>query len=1055
MSSKDRFERAMKLLVEVRGLPRSEHEAFLAKACAGDEELLKEVDSLLEHDSTGSGVREMLEPGVGGALLANIETQSFDVSPPSDLETLTEVGDYTLIRKIGQGGMGIIFEAEKAYPRRRVALKLIRTGSFSREALQRFQKEAQVLARLHHPGIAQIYDAGFARCAGDELPFIAMEFIDGLPLTQAIQERKLDRNQVIELMARVCDALQHAHEKGIIHRDLKPGNVFVVAPTTGTEPESGGSTPMRSAVDGVGQPKILDFGIAFVTEEAGRINSLQTEQGQLLGTLSYMSPEQVTVGPASIDHRTDLYSLGVLLYEVLTGRHPYELAGLSFPQSIQVIREVDPDLAGSIDPSLRGDLETIAAKAMAKEPARRYVSAVELGGDLRRVLRDEPILARPPSTFYQLRKFARRNKTLVASVCAIILILTAGVTGTSIGFFAKQREAVRASAIKNVLTDMFESIWPRNSKGEDATLLLNLLAETERRIESGEIKDPEIEGELRSMIGATQTRLAEWEKGQHNLTRAVDLLRTHAGPLAPSTLTAIRDLARVLRLQDQSEAAEALYLEALAGQAEMNATPLATADGLQGLAITYKDLGRFEEAEEMLQRVISIRQKEQGDAHADTNGARLDLGHLYEETGREAESTVIFRRIHDHLAGTEDAAHTAHLSAMSELAEDLLALERFDEALDLARECCLLSEKVSGVQHSRTRTARGVYVRILAKLGLFEESIDPLTKYVDWDRKSNRYGAATVEAVVLLSEALGELGRHEENLDLLSEQYDAVERATPGIGAGLHYLDRIAYCYAEMGQGERAQEIYDRIREQQEELHGGLDYQTLASTNNNAMNLLNQGQAAEARDLLTGKLAQFEKFQASGRPDKDQLTWSTVLRHSLGEAYMALEDWDEAAAIFEKALEGYRAGLVEREDLYDLALMELGGVMGRLGRPEEQRRLAKERVQVAKDKLAAGTAKVGLLATVAQFLMESPDPEIRDPENALLFAKRGCELVQPPDPMLLALVARAHAAAGDFAEAIRVQEQAIERLSVRAPKNVLDQMKQDLRDYRDEAADSE
>ena len=271
----------------------------------------------------------------------------------------------------------------------------IRPGLASPALLKRFAHEAQILGRLHHPGIAQVYEAGLA---DDGQPFFAMEFIRGLPLDEyARPPRPRPRPPALDLLARVCDAVQHAHDQGVIHRDLKPANILV---------------------EETGQPKVLDFGVARATDADLLTAAGLTRTGQLLGTPSYMSPEQVTADPAAIDHRADVYALGVILFELLAHRLPYRLENRPLAEAARLILEQDPPRLGSIDPELRGDVETIVAKALEKDPARRYASAADLAADLRRWLADEPILARPPSALYHLRKFARRHKGLVGGVLA-------------------------------------------------------------------------------------------------------------------------------------------------------------------------------------------------------------------------------------------------------------------------------------------------------------------------------------------------------------------------------------------------------------------------------------------------------------------------------------------------------------------------------------------------------------------------------------------------------------------------------------------------------------
>jgi serine/threonine protein kinase len=321
----------------------------------------------------------------------------------SRLEPGTTIGRYRIVRLIGDGGMGAVYEAEQESPRRTVALKLVKPEFTSLELLRRFEQESRALGRLQHPGIAQIYEAGAADTGHGPQPYFAMEFIHGKSLREYAGQHHLSARDRLELLARVCDAVHHAHQRGLIHRDLKPDNILV---------------------DESGQPKVLDFGVARVTD-GDMQTTLWTGIGQLVGTLAYMSPEQVLDHPLELDTRSDVYALGVVLYELLAKRMPYSI-GKTVLEAARAIREADPARLSSFDRSYRGDIETIAARALEKDKTLRYSSAAELAADIRRYLNDEPIVARPPSASYQLQKFARRNKALVTGIVAVLVVSVAG-----------------------------------------------------------------------------------------------------------------------------------------------------------------------------------------------------------------------------------------------------------------------------------------------------------------------------------------------------------------------------------------------------------------------------------------------------------------------------------------------------------------------------------------------------------------------------------------------------------------------------------------------------
>jgi serine/threonine protein kinase len=421
-------DRLQRLFDEAVGLAPAQRAAFLEAACASDPALRAEVESLLACDASlreSSGEESLLRSPL--VRLARDDWGGLkDGSDPSDASFPIHPSSfphYRILRRIAEGGMGAVYEAEQDSPRRPVALKVVRPGLASPALVKRFAREAQILGRLHHLGIAQIYEAGLA---DDGRPFFAMEYIRGLPLDEYARRHSLDLRARVGLVARVCDAVQHAHDRGVIHRDLKPANILV---------------------EGTGQPKVLDFGVAHVTDADLLTAAGLTQTGQVLGTPNYMSPEQVTADPDAIDHRADVYALGVILFELAANRPPYQLEQRPLVEAARLILEQDPPLLGSIHTELRGDVETIVARALEKDPSRRYPSAADLAADLRRWLAHEPILARPPSTLYQLGKFARRHKALVGGVLATGLALVLGLIGTT--FFAVGEARQRGQAERN------------------------------------------------------------------------------------------------------------------------------------------------------------------------------------------------------------------------------------------------------------------------------------------------------------------------------------------------------------------------------------------------------------------------------------------------------------------------------------------------------------------------------------------------------------------------------------------------------------------------------
>ncbi|MFT5050566.1 MAG: serine/threonine protein kinase/WD40 repeat protein [Chlamydiales bacterium] len=438
----EQFELAESTFSEACLLPALQRSAFLDARCAGDLLVRTEVEAMLAADEGGAdSLSSVGMPQLGDLTLID------DADAEVRAQLIPErIGRYRILRECGHGGMGVVYEAEQESPSRRVALKVIRTGVLSQETLRRFQNEADVLGRLQHPGIAQIFEAGSFEVGEGGQPFFAMEYVDGEELLAYATTHALDTQARLSLFTLVCDAVHYAHQKGVIHRDLKPDNILVVRPAAAlpTPLASHVETPTSSIADAVGQPKILDFGIARMTDADEQMSTMLTHAGQLVGTPQYMSPEQASQGMCKIDVRSDVYTLGVLLFQLLAGRPPYDLRKRSISDSIQIIRHEESPRMGSVDTAFKGDIEMIVSKCLEKEPEGRYASAAELAEDIRRHIGNEPIAARPPSTWYRVRKFTLRNQALVGGALATVVALVIGVIVSMVFAFRASDNAERA-----------------------------------------------------------------------------------------------------------------------------------------------------------------------------------------------------------------------------------------------------------------------------------------------------------------------------------------------------------------------------------------------------------------------------------------------------------------------------------------------------------------------------------------------------------------------------------------------------------------------------------
>ena len=623
---------------------------------------------------------------------------------------LPRIGRYRIIRLLGEGGMGSVYEAEQDQPRRRVALKVIKAAWASPELFRRFEQESQTLGRLQHPGIAQIYEAGTADTGFGFQPFFAMEIIHGKSLGEYADARHLNTRQRLALMIQVCEAVQHAHQRGIIHRDLKPGNILV---------------------DENGQPKILDFGLARATDSDAQVTR-QTDMGQLLGTLAYMSPEQVLADPLALDTRSDVYALGVILYELLAGKLPYQLTR-HLHEAVQTIQQVDPDPLSLVSRMYRGDIETIVARALEKDKARRYASAADLAADIRRHLEDEPITAKPPSTTYRLQKFVRRHKALVAGTAAVFLVLVAGViTSTSEAVRARRAEhvaaaeAASAKAVNDFLqNDLLAQASASNQSGPNAKpdpdiKVRTALDRAAARIEGKFAKQPEVEAAIRDTIGKTYSDLAEYAESQKQLQRALDLERQALGPENPKTLSTLNALGRTVWFQGKYPEAETLVGRAVELQRRvLGPEHPDTLYSMNILGNVYRVQGKDVQAEALYTQTLQSRRRVLGPEHPDTLISMNNLANVYWSQGKYAQAEALYSQtmaIQRRVLGPE---HPATLLSMGNLAGSYANQGKYAQSEALFSQTLEISRRVLGPEHPRTLEFLSDFASIYQRQGKY------------------------------------------------------------------------------------------------------------------------------------------------------------------------------------------------------------------------------------------------------------------------------------------------------------------------------------------------
>ncbi len=623
--------------------------------------------------------------------------------PPSDVFWSTggaaarrhpeQIGPYRISAVLGQGGMGIVYLACQDKPDRTVAVKVIRRGAEGRDLRRRFRREAEALLRLHHPGIAEVYDVGLFEDEDGAQPYLAMEHVQGLRLTEYARSHGLSVRQRMGLLTQICHAVHHAHRRGIVHRDLKPGNILV---------------------DGNGRCKILDFGLARITDSDLRVTTIHTEMGRLLGTIPYMSPEQVSGSTKGLDHRSDIYALGVIAYELLVERLPYDVAHCSIPEAIRVIHDIEPTRLSSLSPVLRGDVETIVCTALEKDPNRRYQSAADLAADIQRFLEDRPIRVKPAGTVAQFRKFARRNRALVAGVATAFIALSAGLTTTAWQAYRAtverdraENEAATHREIAAFLHKMVTSATPAKAQGRNVTIR-TFLDDAAAELADAFPDRPLVRAALHRTVGASYLAIGELDEAVRHVRLALQARSNELGPDDPSTIEAAGNLAYILKERGELEEAERVARDAIA-RAESVQGPL----GEQTLVIK-NTLGailqasrKLVEAERLYRSVYQGYVHLQGDGHVDTLISMNNLGGLLMEIGPQnpekfAEGGRLLRRClalqREHFGDD----HPKTISSASNLGQWHLANGDVPAARKVLTETHERAERVLGPAHYTT-----------------------------------------------------------------------------------------------------------------------------------------------------------------------------------------------------------------------------------------------------------------------------------------------------------------------------------------------------------------
>ncbi|MEQ1748964.1 MAG: serine/threonine-protein kinase [Prosthecobacter sp.] len=640
------------------------------------------------------------------------------------------IGAYTLLERIGEGGFGAVWKADQSQPvKRQVALKILKLGMDTREVMARFEQERQALAVMDHPNIARVLDAG-ATPSGR--PFFVMELVRGVMITQFCDERKQNTTERLQLFMEVCQAVQHAHQKGIIHRDLKPTNILV------------------SEHEGRAQVKVIDFGIAKATG-AEKLTDLTivTQINRLIGTPAYMSPEQIT-GAQDVDTRTDIYSLGVVLYELLTGRTPFESSELAAAgrdgmmrlllekpapkpstriktmeaTALQTIAEARQTRPTDFMRLLRGDLDLIIMKALEKERDRRYDAANALCADVERYLEQQPVLARAPSKLYVMKQFARRNRVAVIGAAAVLLTLVLGF-GTSTLLFLREREAramadaeVRKSKqVSRFLQDMLASAGVSKALGRDATMMREVLDQTADRIGHELADQPEVEAKLRGAISGAYSDIDEYVKAEEHQRRCLELYRAQYARRDHAVLAnAIIDYAATLEKLGRFKEVIPLTQEGIAMLERVVGRDHAdTGDALSELAWSLMKTGRAKEALEPAERAVKIWERDPTDTRL--KEVPKTLAAIFMHLKRGAESEEMYRRELAALQKQHGPEHPDIVLCLDNFGMQLVNNGKFDEAKQVLTESRRQGHKFFGDRNPNEDHALARLATIAARRG--------------------------------------------------------------------------------------------------------------------------------------------------------------------------------------------------------------------------------------------------------------------------------------------------------------------------------------------------
>jgi serine/threonine protein kinase/tetratricopeptide (TPR) repeat protein len=910
------------------------------------------------------------------------------------------IGPYRILQILGEGGMGVVYEAEQTVPMtRRVALKVIKLGMDTKQVVARFEAERQALAVMDHPGIAKVYDAGATE---DGRPFVAMERVRGVPITEYCDNNKLSTKERMRLFIGLCHAIQHAHQKGVIHRDLKPSNILV------------------TVQDGGPVPKVIDFGIAKAVGRRLSDQTLVTEFGQAMGTPAYMSPEQAEMSGLDVDTRTDIYSLGVILYELLVGTVPIDPTTVGLPGFIAqlVLRETNPKTPSarlsslgkdseyvatlrSTDPStlrrqIHGDLDWITMKALEHDRTRRYETPNALAIDLERHLSDEPVLARPPSVGYRVQKFVRRNRAVVGLGSGLVLTLLASaiLTGVQAGRIAQERdraeqEALTAQQVSDFLKGLFVVSDPSEAR-RDSTTAREILDRGAERIQQELADQPVVQGRLLTVMGAVYSRMGLYGEAERLLNEGLKVRRQALGDADAEVAESAQDLAWLLISQQRLDEALPFVEEAIAIRRDaLGPDDPLYAWSLQLLGMVQRDQGDFDGARQTLQETLDIRRRVLDPGHVDIGTSLYHLGWLSYLEGEYHEARRIYEEALPILEGALGADHMRVAWCLSDLANVLSELREFKEAIGLLERALAILEDVYDDDHPYIAS-------ILNNLGSVQwEAGDLVGAKMNHERalriRENVFGPGHSS----VAQSLRNLGRVlQSSRDFVgalvhySRALRIEETAHGSESLGVAYtLDNIGGLLRQLGDFEKALPILERSLRITESAMGYEHVDLQSPLVNLAFLKRDTGQLEEAAQYFERAIEIQERILGSDGPELTPLTIGFAETLSrMGDNDQALLHLERVKTICEEQSDPERIQLV---DVY----FELAKVHREKGSSQTADSLFQRALAVSRDTEGADSQTHSLIQ--ARFWAVNAD-QVR----ALRFLTRATELGYD-DPNLL------------------------------------------------------